>query len=466
MRQQQRQRDEQDHLAQHGDEQRDASLPETDEHALRRVLDAEDAQARRIDAQAAHGQLDERLVVGEQADEDARKQLDERAVGERHGERGEEQILEGLAHAVELARAIVEAHQRLHAVGIAHQRRREELDDARDDRHRADVQVAAVGHHAAVEHDLNGAFGEDHRKRRDAQRHRRAHDGQAEADLPGTQPYLGAPPRQERDDPDAGATLGDDGGQRRAAHAQAQHEDEQRIERDIERRADDHGDHRLARVALRGDERIEAEDELDKRRAQQIDGEIVRCVGQRVSARAERRQQRRHRQLEDREQHHGGAQQHERRDAENALRALAVVFAQLDGGKRRAARAEERGKGGDQRDDREGQPDAGERERADALDAADVDAVDHIVEHVDRLRDHGGQRQTEHQRADRIASEVRLPGLRFHCIPLLQRRRPDGCRPPLTFLLYHSRAEKHNLSAQNGTHKPAEVNIYIQSKSA
>ena len=74
------------------------------------------------------------------------------------------------------------------------------------------------------------------------------------------------------------------------------------------------------------------------------------------------------------------------------------LFAEENGGDRRAAAAHHGGKSADGQNDGKGETQTGEGQLAGLRHTADVNAVDDIIEQVDQLGHHGRQRQLEHQR--------------------------------------------------------------------
>ena len=67
-----RQRDEQNDLSEDGDKERYLRLTKSDEHTLRRILQAEDAKTQRVDAQSLDGQLNEIMILRKETDEGSR----------------------------------------------------------------------------------------------------------------------------------------------------------------------------------------------------------------------------------------------------------------------------------------------------------------------------------------------------------------------------------------------------------
>ena len=86
------------------------------------------------------------------------------------------------------------------------------------------------------------------------------------------------------DDEDGGDGLGKDGGKRRAPNAEIQGKDEQRVQKDVEPRANEGGFHADGGEALRGDEGVHAQCNLDKHGAQRVDPHIVQRIADGVLA--------------------------------------------------------------------------------------------------------------------------------------------------------------------------------------
>ncbi len=137
-----------------------------------------------------------------------------------------------------------------------------------------------------------------------------------------------------------------------------------------------------------------------------INAEILHRIRQRIGRRAEQPQQVTLKQQEQHGQHGGKAPERGGTGAERAFGAILLPCSEGDRGARRAAHAHERGKRGDECDDRKSNAHAGQRELALERDATDIDAVDDIVEKIDDLRGDGRQREPDKQTADRVIPEV------------------------------------------------------------
>ena len=157
----------------------------------------------------------------------------------------------------------------------------------RKDRHRADGGISGEAEERHIEAHRDEVFRDLHEERREPERET------GEKELHVRQKVLRAQPQrrffraEETHDPHARNGLREDRCERRAAHAHAEHEHEQRVEHDVERRADRHGEHARCGKALRGDEGVEPERELHEDRAETVDRDIFERVGERCVARAE-----------------------------------------------------------------------------------------------------------------------------------------------------------------------------------
>lgn len=172
-RQQIDQRQQQHEFAQHGHDDRAQRAADGHERHLAGDLDAEQKQPRAIDAQHARREGDERRVRREDARKQAGGELDERPERDRVDQAHLEQQAKRLAHARGVFRAEVVARDRLRALSDALQRQHGKLHHAREDRHRADGDVAAVPEQGGVEAHGDDALARLHRERRQTERHAR-----------------------------------------------------------------------------------------------------------------------------------------------------------------------------------------------------------------------------------------------------------------------------------------------------
>ena len=214
---------------------------------------------------------------------------------------------------------------------------------------------------------------------------------------PGSDADRSAAAAEEPDDTRGGDRLRNHRSDGSALDAHLKGEDKQRIERNIDDSADSHGRHGLDRIALCRKIGIQPLREKDEQRADQVQPQIVASVGKGVLACTERIEHGVLEQIEQDAQHDGKDCQQYKRLIEDALGALPIPFPQLDRGQRGAAGSDQCSKCGENDDDRKRDPYARQRQRSDALHPPDIDAVNDVVQHVDQLRHHDGQRHTEHQ---------------------------------------------------------------------
>ena len=224
---------------------------------------------------------------------------------------------------------------------------------------------------------------------------------------------------QEGHHPGGAHRLRQNGGQGGAPDAHAQDKDKDGVQNDVQNGPDEHAEHGGGGPPLGADEGIEAQGQLDKDGAQQIDADILLGVADGGVGRTEGVQDGLLKDAESHGQDHCRAQQHGEGVAQDALRLHPPLRPQLDGGQGGAPLPRKGGKGGDQGDDGEGDPHAGEGHVPDLRDVADIDAVHNVIEHVDDLSRDRGHRQLQNQFPNGGGGQdfIAVPGL-FHRIPL------------------------------------------------
>ena len=428
-RQQIDQRQEQHELAQHGHDDRAHRAADGHERHLAGDLDAEQEQARAVDAQHARREGDELRVRREDAREQTGEELDEQPERDGVDQAHLQQQVERFTHAVGVLCAEVVARDRLCALTDALQRQHGKLHHAREDRHGADGDVAAVLEQGSVEAHGDDALARLHRERGQAERHARQDELRRDEEVFPPQAQKRLLPAQEHQHPRAREPLREHGRQRRAAHAHAQREDEDRVEDDVRRRADEHRVHTHLGKALRRDERVHAQRELDKERAECINMQVVSSVVNGVFTRAEGQQRVAPPEQQHRREHDGDADLQREAAAERLFRAVHIVAPHVDRRARRAARGREAREGRHDQNDRQAHAHAGQRAAADLGNVADVDAVDDVVEHVHELRDHRRDREPAQKLSDRLRAEkcFVLLHLTFlpvgHAVEILRERR-------------------------------------------
>ena len=230
-----------------------------------------------------------------------------------------------------------------------------------------------------VQHDADEALRGIHDKGRDAQGEHASQylPLQPHAALPNLQG--GSPAHQERHHPGRAEPLGDYRGHRRALHPHAKPEDEHRIQDDVRHRPDQHGEHGRPGLALADDEGVQPQGHLHEQRPCQVDGQIVRGIANRGIAGAEHVEQGPLEQIEECHQRHRAQQQEADAVAQDLLRPLPVPLPQPDGRQGSRTVADERGKGGDEHRDAEGDAYTCEGIGSHALHMPDVNPVDDAV---------------------------------------------------------------------------------------
>ena len=397
--------DQQHELPQHRYNDGADSVSGGDQSHLAGDLDAEQAQPTAVDAQRPGGEGQQGRVGGEQTGEHPGAQHHEGP--QRHGvdEAGAQQQTEALPDAVCVPGAVVVAGNGLSALRQTSQGQQGELHDAGEDGHGAHGQIPAVFQQGGVEAHEDDALTGLHDKRGRSQRDAGRHQPQTGQQVlpPQAQQRLFA--AEERCDPDAGQGLRQHGGQRRAPHAHVQSEDEQRVQRDIGQRADEHRQHAGPGEALGRHEGVEAQRQLDEHGADGIDTHVVGGVGDGVLAGAEQQQE-----VAAPQKQHGGEGQGQQEQqgsaaAQQPLRAGVVAAAHGNGGTGRTAGGHQCRKGGDDHDEGHAHAHAGEGQASVAGHVTNVDAVHDVVEHIYQLGRHRGDRQLEQEPPYRLRTE-------------------------------------------------------------
>ena len=417
-RQQIDQRQQQHEFAQHGHDDRAQRAADGHERHLACDLDAEQKQPRAIDAQHARREGDERRVRREDARKQTGGELDERPERDRVDQAHPEQQAKRLAHACGVFRAEVVARDRLRALPDALQRQHGKLHHAREDRHRADGDVAAVLEQGGVEAHGDDALARLHRERRQTERHARQDEPGRDEEVLTPEVQKRLLPAQERQHPRAREPLREHGRQRRAAHTHVQREDKDRVENDVRRRTDEHRVHTCLGKTLRRDEGVHAERELDKERSERINMQVVGGIADGVLTRAEGQQRVAPPEQQRRREHDGDADLHREAAAERLFGAVHIVAPHVDRRARRAAGGCEAREGRHDQDDRQAHAHARQRAAADLGNVADVDAVDDVVEHIHELRDHRRDREPAQKPSDRLRAEKCFVLLHSECLPM------------------------------------------------
>ena len=406
MRQNEDEGDQQNDLAQAGQQQADLSLPKRHKALLAGDLEAHGKNARHINAHGPRGVLDQCGVRGENARHRAGKQHHQQPEQAGVGPAQRQLKTEGFLDAGLLACAEVEAHHRLSALTDALNGQRAQLGCAGDDGHGTHSHIAAVPRQTGAEADGKQAFGGEHHKRGDAQRQHRQNDLLFRAQVVSAQAQDGLFAGEKADDPCSAHGLTEHRGNGRAPHAQPEPEDQDGVEDNVDHRADHGGKHTGLGKALRGDKRVHAQHHQHEHRACNVDAAVAQGVRQGGIAGTEQPQQHRCPGIEANGQHHGKEHQYGKAVGDDLFGLLPVPLPQSNGGARRAARAHQHGKSVQQHQNGCEQPHAGQRCRANARNVADVNAVHDVIQQIHDLRYHGGDHELQHQLFDAAGAHI------------------------------------------------------------
>lgn len=190
-----------------------------------------------------------------------------------------------------------------------------------------------------------------------------------------------------------------------AAHAHIKRKNKERIKHDIRRRADQDGEHAGFCKALRCDKRIHAERELYKNRADRVNIHVIHGIADRLFARAKRQKKRAVKDQQDSRKYNGDDNLQRKAVSERLFRAFIIALSHKNGSARRAAVADQRREGRDDHNQRHTDADAGQRHGALFRNMPDIHAVDNIVQHVDKLREHRRQRKAQQELSHRLLSQ-------------------------------------------------------------
>lgn len=413
--QQENQRDQQNQLAQTGQQQTHLGLTQRHKGLLTAGLESRRENPRHVDPHGPDRIVDQFLVGAE----NRRKQM-----GHQHHRHPEQPRVphadgelapERLAYPVRLAGAEVVADQRLAALADALQRHGNQLAHAGDDGHGPHRQVSAVAGQAGVEADAQNALCGQHHKGGNPQRKAGGdHRGRQLQVFP-AQLQLGLGSGQKPQHPHRADPLAEHRGDGRAPYPHAETEDQDGVQHNVAQRPDHGGHHAQPGKALGGDEGIDAHDNQDEDAAQHIDPGVTHPIGQGGVAGPEQPQQLGRKGEEEGGQHHRQPDEHRQTVAHDPLGAVLVVLAQGDGRPGRAACPAEHGESVDQHQNRHAEPHAGQRRGADALDVPDVDSVHNVIQQIDDLGDHRRHGQRKHPAADAPRTHVGHWGGLCHC---------------------------------------------------
>ena len=282
----------------------------------------------------------------------------------------------------------------------------DDLIDGGQHRHGSHSHIAAVTEQGGSEADGEDTFCGDHHEAGNAQaqagkNHPRLQDHVAEPEL--QHGFFAGEKPQNPHRADRLAQYRGNGG---ARHPQIQRENQNGIQDDIDDRADDRGEHTDFGKALGSDKGVHAHDHQHKDAAQRIDPPVAYAVGNGVPAAAEKPDQLRYKCAEHAGEHHRHQQKHGKAVAHDLFRPVLFPPAHGNGSQGRTAGACQHGKGGDKHENGGKQTHAGEGVGADFRNVADIDPVHDVVQQVNDLGHHRGNRKLDHLAFDASGAHI------------------------------------------------------------
>ena len=191
------------------------------------------------------------------------------------------------------------------------------------------------------------------------------------------------------------------GGQRRALNTQPEKEDKHRVQHDVDCRTQKDRHHSRPSKSLCVDEAVHPKAQHYKQGTAQINGQII--IGVRVGdvAGAEQVEQRRFQQKTQNAENKPGPQQKGAGGSHDLPGTGGIVLAACNRKKRGAAVTKEIGESGNHRNNGKCKADACQRAGTGARHMPQINAVHHIVEYIDELREGHGNRQAQNVGSDR-----------------------------------------------------------------
>ena len=334
-RQKQRQRCDQKDLSEHGKKQCVLWIIQGHEGGLSTHLQSHEREGKEVDPGTMDRQVDQLRIVGKDSDDRSRDQENHGPHQDIDRKTAKEDKADAFRDTAAFFGAVVIAHDILAGIGDAAVRQAHDLADGIIEAHGADVKCAERTT-PCFQHDV-------HDRLRNAGGDLEGKSGRAELQQAANlalidQEFLKAERRaltsKEKHYPQGADALGEDRGQCRALDAHTEGEDEKRVKCDIHDGADDDGQHADLREPLCVDERIHAETQKDRDRADHVNAEIADCVRQREFITAEKLQE----PWCENEEKYGerGADQEKKRKrrAQHALRFGIVFFSSGNRGQR------------------------------------------------------------------------------------------------------------------------------------
>ena len=352
------------------------------------------------------------VLVAEQGHNLRRKGKTQGREDGEHSRRDAEGKQVGLAHTPVLARTVVEAAHGLEALREAENQREGKHRGARHDgkggHRRGGLASRGISSSGVVEHYGRNAVERLAEQRRQAAGNDFAIGGQRRTEVAQGYVHRVAAARAHQQQA-PGKELADGRGQRRAADAETEGVDEQRVEGNVEQGAADDAHHSEARVALEAQLVVERQGRHHKRRSQQDVAQIVAGVWHHVGRCAEQH----HKLRQQRQTNKGGddAEQQRREEAHGGHLRRVVAPAGTEAARDVVARAvaEEEAHGLDESHIGKRDADAGSGLGGEM---ADEGSVDDVVEGCDHHTDHRRHRQTQHQPRHRRARHFLVFGIK------------------------------------------------------
>ena len=367
-------------------------LPESCHSVHERVLECERDYPYHENAYAPYAVFYHDLVVGKQRRERPRRYERNAEHYRGKGYAHRQYALFTFLYQLRIPRAVIETYHRLTACTYSEHRhgyhRHERL-------HHGQSAYPCVGSRTAVHLQRHVAEYDDYAVRRDDEERRYAETNYPQHYLQVVaaqrKSALRAFKRQEHYYENKGYQLLNDGRESRSDDVHVEHENKQRVERDIEQRARKRRRHTYARISLRNDELIEPDCQHAEKSARRIYREIAFSVSESRFARAERGQQRIHRREYQHDRQRRKAQQHNECVGQYLFCLVLVPLSHRHRKERRAAETYERSERSQQRCHWRTDTERGQRDVARSLDIADVHSVHDGIQHAYELRQHRGQ---------------------------------------------------------------------------
>ncbi len=327
-------------------------------------------------------------IVREEHRDVAREELADRETGRRDTDGTADHVFQGPDHPVDLPRAEVVAHDRLHPLVEPHDHHHEEHRDAVHIAVGADIEVSAVKAQCAVDEDHDDARTDVHQERRQADRQDAFDDAPFEADGLSGEVDEAFRVDEVSDLQRHGRSLCNDRRPGRSGDSPAEAEDENPVQDAVQPNGRQHERHGPSRITRCTEHVVESQVDVCDDISRQQNDHIAPGISDGVFAGAEESKDR----VEQRQAHEGveEADQGVENDdvPQDQQSAATVVLPHFDGEEGRRADADQRAECCAEVHERHGDPQSRQGQRTDAV--ADEDAVHEVVE---RRGGHGDDRR-------------------------------------------------------------------------